>query len=83
MSASIKSLTTASSTTSVIPQNGPNKLSRETPELLCLPLLKQFEETLILLLLTSAAISFPMGNLDDVISITIAFTIVAAVGFVQ
>lgn len=45
--------------------------------------LKQFKETLILLLLASAAVSFIMGNLDDAISITIAVTIVVTVGFVQ
>ena len=43
----------------------------------------QFKETLILLLLASAVISFFMGNLDDAISITIAVTIVVTVGFVQ
>ncbi len=45
--------------------------------------LKQFKETLILLLLGSAIISFFMGNLDDAISITVAVTIVVTVGFVQ
>lgn len=45
--------------------------------------LKQFKETLILLLLASAAVSFIMGNLDDAVSITIAVTIVVTVGFVQ
>lgn len=45
--------------------------------------LKQFKETLILLLLASAAVSFVMGNLDDAVSITIAVTIVVTVGFVQ
>lgn len=64
-------------------QNGLNELPRETPEPLWLRFLKQFKETLILLLLASAAISFLMGNLDDAISITIAVTIVVTVGFVQ
>ena len=64
-------------------QNGPNELPRETPEPLWLRFLKQFKETLILLLLASAVISFLMGNLDDAISITIAVTIVVTVGFVQ
>lgn len=45
--------------------------------------LKQFKETLILLLLASAGISFFMGNFDDAISITLAVTIVVTVGFVQ
>jgi Ca2+-transporting ATPase len=45
--------------------------------------LKQFKETLILLLLGSAVISFIMGNLDDATSITIAVAIVVTVGFVQ
>lgn len=45
--------------------------------------LKQFRETLILLLLGSAAISFFMGNYDDAVSITLAVTIVVTVGFVQ
>lgn len=45
--------------------------------------LKQFKETLILLLLASATISFFMGNLDDAISITLAVTFVVSVGFVQ
>lgn len=45
--------------------------------------LKQFKETLILLLLGSAAISFFIGNKDDAISITLAVTIVVTVGFVQ
>lgn len=44
---------------------------------------KQFRETLILLLLGSAAISFCMGNYDDAVSITLAVTIVVSVGFVQ
>lgn len=43
----------------------------------------QFKETLILLLLASAVVSFIMGNLDDAVSITIAVTIVVTVGFVQ
>jgi P-type Ca2+ transporter type 2C len=45
--------------------------------------LKQFKETLILLLLASAIVSFLMGNFDDAVSITIAVTIVVTVGFVQ
>lgn len=45
--------------------------------------LKQFKETLILLLLGSAAVSFLLGNFEDAISITAAVTIVVTVGFVQ
>ena len=55
----------------------------EEPEPLWLRFLKQFKETLILLLLGSAVVSFFMGNLDDAISIGIAVTIVVTVGFVQ
>lgn len=64
-------------------QNGPNELPHEEPEALWLRFVKQFKETLILLLLASAVISYLMGNLDDAVSITIAVTIVVTVGFVQ
>lgn len=64
-------------------QYGPNELPHEEPEPLWLRFVKQFKETLILLLLASAVISYLMGNLDDAISITIAVTIVVTVGFVQ
>ncbi|KAL8873647.1 MAG: hypothetical protein Q9174_000925 [Haloplaca sp. 1 TL-2023] len=63
--------------------DGPNELPHETPEPLWLRFVKQFKETLILLLLASAVISFLMGNLDDAVSIAIAVTIVVTVGFVQ
>ncbi len=63
--------------------HGPNELPHEEPEALWLRFLKQFKETLILLLLASASISAFMGNWDDAISIAIAVTIVVSVGFVQ
>jgi P-type Ca2+ transporter type 2C len=64
-------------------QYGSNELPHEDPEPLWLRFLKQFKETLILLLLGSAALSFFMGNYDDAISIAIAVSIVVTVGFVQ
>ncbi|EUC33280.1 hypothetical protein COCCADRAFT_36849 [Bipolaris zeicola 26-R-13] len=63
--------------------HGLNELPHEEPEPLWLRFLKQFKETLILLLLGSAAVSFIMGNLEDALSITVAVTIVVTVGFVQ
>ncbi|KAF2195206.1 calcium-transporting P-type ATPase-like protein [Zopfia rhizophila CBS 207.26] len=63
--------------------HGLNELPHEDPEPLWLRFLKQFKETLILLLLGSAAVSFLMGNLEDAISIAAAVTIVVTVGFVQ
>ena len=72
-----------SEATSRLITHGLNELPHEEPEPLWLRFLKQFKETLILLLLGSAAISFFMGNIDDGVSITVAVTIVVTVGFVQ
>ena len=73
----------SSEATSRLITHGLNELPHEEPEPLWLRFLKQFKETLILLLLGSAAISFFMGNIDDGVSITVAVTIVVTVGFVQ
>ncbi|KAK0346595.1 High affinity Ca2+/Mn2+ P-type ATPase-like protein [Friedmanniomyces endolithicus] len=62
---------------------GPNELPHEEPEPLWLRFLKQFQETLILLLLASAGISAIMGNFEDAVSIGVAVTIVVTVAFVQ
>ncbi|KAF2457552.1 calcium-transporting P-type ATPase-like protein [Lineolata rhizophorae] len=62
---------------------GSNELPHEEPEPLWLRFLKQFKETLILLLLGSALVSFIMGNIEDAVSIAVAVTIVVTVGFVQ
>ncbi|KAK6606143.1 calcium-transporting P-type ATPase [Botrytis cinerea] len=55
---------------------GPNELPHEPPEPLWLRFIKQFKETLILLLLGSAVMSVIAGNKDDAISIAVAVTIV-------
>ena len=62
---------------------GSNELPHEEPEPLWLRFVKQFQETLILLLLASAVISAVMGNFSDAMSITIAVLIVVTVAFVQ
>ena len=62
---------------------GTNELPREEPEPMWLRFVKQFQETLILLLLASAGISAIMGNFEDAISIAIAVIIVVTVAFVQ
>ncbi|KAK0249527.1 hypothetical protein B0A54_15916 [Friedmanniomyces endolithicus] len=62
---------------------GSNELPHEEPEPLWLRFLKQFQETLILLLLASAGISAVMGNFEDAVSIGVAVTIVVTVAFVQ
>ncbi|KAF6813911.1 calcium-transporting atpase type 2c member 1 [Colletotrichum sojae] len=62
---------------------GPNEIPHEPPEPLWLRFIKQFQEPLIVLLLVSAGASIFLGNMDDAVSITVAVTIVVAVGFVQ
>ncbi|KAB5551329.1 hypothetical protein GE09DRAFT_1125789 [Coniochaeta sp. 2T2.1] len=62
---------------------GPNEIPHEEPEPLWLRFIMQFKEPLILLLLASATASILLGNTDDAVSITVAVTIVVAVGFVQ
>lgn len=62
---------------------GPNEIPQEEPEPLWLRFIKQFQEPLIILLLSSALASVVVGNTDDAVSITVAVTIVVTVGFVQ
>ncbi|CAI4216617.1 unnamed protein product [Parascedosporium putredinis] len=62
---------------------GPNEISHDDPEPIWLRFLGQFKEPLILLLLASAGASILVGNMDDALSITVAVTIVVAVGFIQ
>jgi Ca2+-transporting ATPase len=62
---------------------GPNEIPHEEPEPLWLRFIKQFQEPLILLLLSSAGASILVGNTDDAVSIAVAVTIVVSVGFIQ
>lgn len=64
-------------------EHGPNEIPHDPPEALWLRFAKQFQEPLIMLLLASAGMSLLLGNTDDAVSITVAVTIVVAVGFVQ
>ncbi|KAI4622322.1 hypothetical protein J4E83_005064 [Alternaria metachromatica] len=83
LSTSITHGLSASDASARIHTHGLNELPHEEPEPLWLRFLKQFKETLILLLLGSAAVSLILGNLDDAVSIAVAVTIVVTVGFVQ
>ncbi|SPN97066.1 probable calcium P-type ATPase [Cephalotrichum gorgonifer] len=62
---------------------GPNEIPHDPPEPIWLRFIGQFKEPLILLLLSSAGASILVGNMDDALSITVAVTIVVAVGFIQ
>lgn len=62
---------------------GQNEIPHDPPEPIWLRFIGQFKEPLILLLLASAAASILVGNMDDALSITVAVTIVVAVGFAQ
>ncbi|KAL1633512.1 High affinity Ca2+/Mn2+ P-type ATPase-like protein [Neofusicoccum ribis] len=83
LATSLKSGLSPSEASARIHDHGLNELPHEEPEPLWLRFLKQFQETLILLLLGSAGVSLIMGNYDDAISIAAAVTIVVSVGFVQ
>ncbi|KAF2640055.1 calcium-transporting P-type ATPase-like protein [Massarina eburnea CBS 473.64] len=83
LSTSVTHGLSSSSASTLIHTHGLNELPHDEPEPLWLRFLKQFKETLILLLLGSAAVSLIMGNLDDAVSIAAAVTIVVTVGFVQ
>ncbi|KAK0658758.1 Calcium-transporting ATPase 1 [Lasiodiplodia hormozganensis] len=83
LATSLKSGLSPSEASARIHEHGLNELPHEEPEPLWLRFLKQFQETLILLLLGSAGVSLIMGNYDDAISIAAAVTIVVSVGFVQ
>lgn len=62
---------------------GTNELPHAEPEPLWKRFLKQFQETLILLLLGSAGASLLLGNTSDAFSIAVAVFLVTTVGFVQ
>jgi len=62
---------------------GTNELPHAESEPLWKRFLKQFQETLILLLLGSAAASLLLGNTSDAFSIAFAVFLVTTVGFVQ
>lgn len=64
-------------------EHGGNEIPHDPPEPLWLRFVKQFQEPLIMLLLASAGMSMLLGNMDDALSITVAVTIVVAVGFIQ
>lgn len=66
-----------------IVEYGTNELPHAEPEPLWKRFLKQFQETLILLLLGSAAASLLLGNTSDAFSIAVAVFLVTTVGFVQ
>ena|ERR1700761_8728134 len=83
LSTSLSHGLTSSEASSRLVRHGQNELPQEEPEPLWLRFVKQFKETLILLLLGSAGVSFLMGNWDDAVSITVAVVIVVTVGFVQ
>ncbi|KAL0257840.1 High affinity Ca2+/Mn2+ P-type ATPase-like protein [Diplodia seriata] len=83
LATSLKSGLSPSEASARIHDHGLNELPHEEPEPLWLRFLKQFQETLILLLLGSAGVSLIMGNYDDAVSIAAAVTIVVSVGFVQ
>ena len=82
MNSSVTHGLSASDASARIHIHGHNELPHEESEPLWLRFVKQFKETLILLLLGSAAVSVIIGNLDDAVSITVAVTIVVTVGFV-
>jgi len=63
--------------------HGPNSVEGEDDESLFRKFLEQFKEPLIILLLSSAAVSILMGEIADAIGIFIAVTIVNLVGFYQ
>ncbi|OQV11428.1 Calcium-transporting ATPase type 2C member 1 [Hypsibius exemplaris] len=63
--------------------HGPNEFEIKEEAPLWKKYLEQFKETLIIMLLISAAISVISKQYDDAISITVAIIIVVTVGFIQ